>query len=304
MIPLLVGIFAVSEILHQISSSWANKKIAKSYDTKSDIHASGYDPKKDKLTWKDFKSTLKATWIGTGVGTFIGALPGAGSSLAAFMSYSLSQRFSRQPDKYGKGSLEGVAAAESGNSATSGSTLIPLFAFGIPGSATAALIGAALIMLGVNPGPTMVEQNINILYAIFIILIYANFMNLGVCKFLLPVYSRISMIQPRFVIPVVLCLTILGTYASGNSINDVWLLFMAGFFGLFLRLWAMPLGPLVLGFIIGPGMERSLRQALLLNGEDWTRLLDSPIALGFYATASLTAFTFAAFALKKRKRMT
>lgn len=282
LVPLLVGVFAVSEILVQAGRAWQRRAGRELDDIAKRAEALGYNPARDRLDWATFRATLKATMIGTGMGTFIGALPGAGSSLAAFMSYGLAQQFSRKPEAFGRGSLEGVAAAEAGNSATSGATFIPLFAFGIPGSATAALFGAAMIMMGITPGPTMIQSNMAIIYALFIILIYANLFNFGISKLLLPVYSRLAMIQPHYVLPIVLALAILGTYAASNSVKDVWMLLAAGVLGVGLRWFGVPLGPLVLGFIVGPGLEQSLRQALMLGRNDWTHLVASPLALGIY----------------------
>ena len=282
LIPLLVGVFAVSEILLQIARTWQHQAARVAERLEARLARTGYDPKTDRLDWASFRSTWRSIAVGTGAGTFIGALPGAGASLAAFVAYGLAQRVSRRPEQFGKGSLEGVAAAESGNSATAGATFIPLFAFGIPGSATAALFGAALIMQGITPGPTMLQDNMAIIYALFAILIYANLMNLGVSKILLPVYSRLAMIEPRYVLPVVLGLAILGTYAASNSLNDVWMLFAAGMLGVVLRSLDVPLGPLVLGFIVGPGLERSLRQALMLGRNDVAHLVSSPLAIGLY----------------------
>ena len=282
LIPLLVGVFAVSEIIVQAGRAWMRRAERTVASIAADAEKSGYDVAGDRLDWRTFRSTLRATFVGAGMGTFIGALPGAGSSLAAFMSYGIAQRFSRRPQEFGRGSLEGVAAAEAGNSATSGSTFIPLFAFGIPGSATAALFGAALIMMGITPGPTMINDNMAIIYALFIMLIYANLFNFGISKLLLPLYSRLAMIQPHYVLPVVLGLAILGTYAASNSVKDVWLLLAAGLLGVGLRWFGVPLGPLVLGFIVGPGLEQSLRQALMLGRGDWMHLLQSPLAIGIY----------------------
>lgn len=301
LIPLLVGVFAVSEIMVQIARIWTTRRVAHQKNNAPEQIEQAYDPAADKMDWRTFRSTFGATMLGTGMGTFIGALPGAGASLAAFMSYGLAQRLSRRPQDFGKGSLEGVAAAEAGNSATSGATFIPLFAFGIPGSATAALFGAALIMMSITPGPTMIQNNMAIIYALFFILIYANLFNLVASKVLLPVYSRLAMIQPRFVLPIVLGLAILGTYASSNSINAVWMLLAAGVLGVGLRWFGVPLGPLVLGFIVGPGLEESLRQSLMLGRNDWSHLVGSPLALGIYFGTLLLLMVFW---LITRKRQT
>jgi len=241
----------------------------------------------DIYTWKTYKQTFKATSIGSLVGLIIGALPGAGSSLAAYMSYGIVKRFSKERDKFGSGALDGVAGPESANSATCGGSIIPLFAFGIPGSATAALIGTALIMQGINLGPTMISENKLIMYTFFITLIYASFVNLGFSKILIPIYAKIAMINPKYVIPTVFTLAIIGTYATNNSITEVIILLVAGVFGVILKKNGFPLGPLVLGFIIGPGAERSLRQALLIGNGNWGVLFSTPLAIGLYITTIL-----------------
>ncbi|MEA4880410.1 MAG: tripartite tricarboxylate transporter permease, partial [Synergistaceae bacterium] len=275
--------FAVSELIIQFAKECAlrSEKRMNDFEEKARDLA-GYDPSKDKMSFKIYWSTLRATLIGSGMGTFIGALPGAGSSLAAFMSYGLARKLSRKPEKFGHGSLEGVAAPEAGNSATAGSSLIPLFAFGIPGSATAALFGAALVMQGINPGPMMIEENKVVIYTLFVIIIYATFINLFLSHGLIPLYAKLAQIKTCYLVPTVFSLALLGTYASRNSLFDVWVLLAAGLLGIYLRKNEFPLGPLVLGFIVGPGAEKALRQALLMGRGEWTFLFKSPIALGFY----------------------
>jgi len=302
LIPLLVGLFAISELIIQFSKDWHSVVRKKMDDINQQAAFLEYDPKKDKMSIGIFLSTLKATMIGAGVGTFIGALPGAGSSLAAYMSYGLSKRLSKHPEKYGHGSLEGIAAPEAGNNATCGATFIPLFAFGIPGSGIAAVFGAAMIMLGVTPGPTMLSENRLIIYTLFITLIYANFINLGLSRLLLPLYAKISMIKTRYLVPMVFALALLGTYASRNSIVDIWVLLAAGILGVILRKNNFPLGPLVLGYIIGPRAERSLRQALLISNGDWLILFRSSIAIVLYISALVFVALMYIFYKKEGKK--
>lgn len=291
LIPLLVGVFAVSELMIQFAKECASlsaKRVAK--DAQRAEELIGYDPSKDKMSLKVYWSTFKATLIGSGMGTFIGALPGAGSSLAAYMSYGLARKLSKKQKEFGKGTLEGVAAPEAGNSATAGASLIPLFAFGIPGSATAALFGAALIMQGINPGPMMIEENKVVIYTFFVIIIYATFINLALSHGLIPLYARLAQIRACYLVPTVFALAVLGTFASRNSLFDVWTLILSGILGIYLRKNNFPLGPLVLGFIVGPGAEKALRQALLMGRGEWSFLLKSPIALGFYGLCILSLF--------------
>ena len=290
LVPVLVGVFAISELVTQFRK--AQEEVAANHQQhqkgepgSSDGVLDGYDESKDKMSLRVYLSTLRATIVGSITGTFIGALPGAGSSLAGFMAYGLGKRFSKTPEEFGKGSLEGVAAPESGNSATCGASMVPLFAFGIPGSATAALIGAALIMQGITPGPRMIAENAPVMYAFFIVLVYSSFMNLGLSRLLIPLYARLSMIKGRYLVPVVFILALLGTFSARNSVMDVWILLIMGVLGYLLRRHGFPMGPLVLAFILGPGTERSLRQALLIARGDITYLFSSPISIGFYAIA-------------------
>jgi putative tricarboxylic transport membrane protein len=300
LVPVLVGIFALSELGIQFTKELGKRPAASPEKaggaTVSSLAFDHYDPTKDRMSLKVYLSTFKATMVGSVAGTFVGILPGAGSSLAAFLSYGLARRFSKHPERFGKGSLEGVAGPESGNSATCGGSIIPLFAFGIPGSATAALIGAALVMQGINLGPRMLAENTLFLYSFFIILLYATFMNLGISHLLIPLYARLSMVKGKFLVPTVFILALLGTYASQNSVIDVWVLLVMGVLGYVLRKHGFPLGPLVLGFIIGPGTERSLRQALLLGHGNPMHLFSSPIAVGLYLASAafilLVSLTF------------
>lgn len=291
LIPLLIGVFAVSELMTQFIKTWSHNRNLSSRSSESDSKhpkESPYDPSKDIMTFKVYLSTLKATLIGSAIGTFIGALPGAGSSLAAFVSYGMAKRFSSHPERFGQGSLEGVAAPEAGNSATVGSSLIPLITFGIPGSATAALIGAAFMLMGMQPGPLMIQDNMPLMYTFFVVILIASVFNLFISYFLIPCYAKIAMIKPIYIYPTVFVLAVLGTYASRNSVADIWLLLVAGLLGTILKKGGYPLGPLVLAYIIGPGAERSLRQALLIGRGDWISLLKSPIAIGFYVVSIIS----------------
>lgn len=292
LVPLLIGLFALSEIMIQVGRSFHARIQTEAERAAQVAQEAGYDPRNDKLSRQEFRSLWRVMTIGSATGTFIGALPGAGATLAGFLSYALAQRASRRPQFFGKGSMEGIAAPEAGNSATAGATLIPLFSFGIPGSGSAALIGAAFIMQGITPGPQMIEANMPIIYAIFILLVLGTLMNLAVSKALLPYYARISMIPPWIVLPIVVALAVVGTYAISNSVTDVWMLIAAGVFGVLMRGFGIPIPALALGFILGPGFERALRQALMLGQNDWSYLLQSPIALAIYATG---AFVMALF---------
>lgn len=290
LVPVLIGLFAVSEILLQFAETWRARKTGG--DRGADAVAADYDPAGDRLGPRRLLSLWRPVAIGSASGTFIGALPGAGATLAGFLSYALARRASREPERFGHGSLEGIAAPEAGNSATAGATLIPLFAFGIPGSGSAALIGAAFMMQGISPGPTMVEENMTVVYAIFVLLLLGSLFNLLSSKLLLPQYAKIARLEPRYVLPLVLGLAVLGTYATNNSATDVWVLLGFGLLGVLLRRLDVPIAPLALGFILGPGLERALRQSLILGRNEPAYLLESTTALVVYAAGALVLALF------------
>jgi putative tricarboxylic transport membrane protein len=157
-----------------------------------------------------------------------------------------------------------------------------------------ALMTPAVIVLGIFSGyfsPTEAAA-VTVIYAIFMLLIFGTLANLAISKALLPQYARIAMIPPHFVLPTVVALAILGTYATSNSVTDVWMLMLAGVFGVLLRMFGIPIPALALGFILGPGLERALRQALLLGQNDWTYLVQSQLAVGTYVVGTLVVVLF------------
>jgi len=281
-IPVLVGTFAISELILQFAAAYQKKRLIRQGTTTEqaviDLNKNSDDQYKLKHYWQTFKSTV----IGSIVGTFVGILPGAGSSIAAYLSYGLAQSASKNGKEFGKGALEGVAAPEAANSATCGASVIPLLAFGIPGSATAALIGAAMTMQGINPGPTVFSENKIVIYTFFIVVLYASFFNLGISRLLIPLYAKISKVDMKFLIPSIFILAVLGCYVTSNSVTNVIVMLLFGAFGLVLRMFKMPLGPFILGYIIGPSMERSLRQSLSMSGNNIMVLFQRPIAIFFY----------------------
>lgn len=292
LVPVLIGLFAVSEIMLQVGRTW-RERVRAEHDRVAELAAAeGYDAAADRLSLREYRCLWRAVSTGVVTGTIVGALPGAGATLAGFLSYGLAQRFSRHGERFGSGSMEGIAAPEAANSATAGATLIPLFAFGIPGSGSAALIGAAFIMQGISPGPTMIESNLMIIYAIFVLLLYGSLFTLVTSKLLLPWYARISMLQPRHVLPVVLGLALLGTYAVSNSVFDVWILVGAGLLGVAMRSIGMPIAPVALGFILGPGLERALRQSLILGFNELDYFFQSAIAAGIYMVTAAVLVLF------------
>lgn len=301
--PLLIGLFAISELIIQFVAARKDRLLAKLQEVNQkrvQLEDEGYDPSQDKYKFVHYLKTLYATTLGSIIGTFIGILPGAGSSIACYLSYGIAKRTCKDGKDFGTGVLNGVAAPEAGNSATCGASIIPLLAFGIPGSATAALVGAALSMQGFNPGPTLISENQLIIYGFFIIALYASVMNLGFSHLLIPVYTKLAMVKRQYLVPVIFALATLGIYTTSNSMMDVWVMLAAGVVGVVLKKFRIPISPFVLGAMLGSSMERSLRQALIIGGGKWTVLFSDPIAVGFYIATVVFIF-FITYTFKANK---
>jgi putative tricarboxylic transport membrane protein len=242
------------------------------------------------LTWKEYVSCWREMGIGLGVGTFVGMLPGLGSTVGAFLSYGIAkQAFPKK--RIGTGRLEGIAAAEAGNNATVGPTLVPLLAFGIPGSAVAALIGAALMLQGATPGPRMFELYPTVIYSLFIILLIGNVFNLGIGRIFAFVYAKLGELPAPLLAPIVMLMAVIGAYSYANNPYDVLIMVCFGLLGYFMRLFKIPEAPLIITFLLAPPAEENLRRGLLINEGDWlSTLFHSPLAIGIAVAVVLLTY--------------
>ncbi len=282
LIPVLIGLFAIPEILVQVETkvrgpgSAVLKKSPRTED--------------NRVSFKELKGCGKTIFRSAIVGTFIGAIPGIGSVISSFISYGMAKRGSKKPQEFGEGSLEGVAAAEAGNNAVCGATLIPLLTLGIPGdSITAVMLGAFLIQ-GLVPGPELIGQHPAVIYGLFVALIVGNFANLTVAYFGIRIFARIANTSKTLVFPTVSILCIAGSYAVQNSLFDVKTMLFFGVIGYFMRKFAFPIPPFLIAFILGPMVEERLRQSLIISGGSPSIFFTSPISLIFVSITLCTIF--------------
>ncbi len=298
LIPLVVGIFAMGAMIEKALS--LIKESRKAHEVgqavKSLLSVAG-----EGLKFKEYLSCWKEIGIGLGVGTFVGMLPGLGSTVGAFLSYGIAKQVF--PHKQiGTGRIEGVAAAEAGNNATVGPTLIPLLAFGIPGSAVAALIGAALMLQGATPGPRMFELFPTVVYALFIVLLLGNLFNLGIGRMFAFVYAKLGELPAPLLVPIVMLMAVIGAYSYNNNAYDVVIMLFFGLLGYFMRLTKMPEAPLVITFLLAPQAEENLRRALLINEGNWTEtLFSSWLAIGL--AVAVVVFTYLSSRVRASERM-
>ena len=273
LIPVLIGLFAIPEILIQV--------VEKAHGTESVVLKKSLRPEDNRVNFQELKSCSKTIFRSAIVGTIIGAIPGIGSVISSFISYGMAKRWSKKPEEFGDGSLEGVAAAEAGNNAVCGATLIPLLTLGIPGdSVTAVMLGAFLIQ-GLVPGPELISNNPAVIYGLFVALMVANFANFVIASVGIRFFAKVASTSKSIVFPVVAILCVVGSYAVQNSLFDVKTMLFFGVVGLFMRLFAFPVPPFLIAFILGPMVENRLRQSLIISAGSPKIFFSGPISLAF-----------------------
>ena len=238
-------------------------------------------------TLQDLKDCRFAFLNGSVLGFLIGVLPGAGSTIASFISYGVEKAVSRRPQEFGKGVAEGVAAPEGANNSETGGALVPLLTLGIPGSGTTAVLLAALVLWGFKPGPLFISENSALFWGLVASMYIGNIMLLVLNLPLVPLFAQVLR-TPGFVLyPAILGISIVGVYSVSGSLFDVALLVAFGLLGYLMRKLDYPAAPLVLGLVLGGGMERALRQSLMMSQGDLSILATRPISAVMLSLALL-----------------
>jgi len=275
LVPVIMGLFAVSEVFVQLERKFTTRKI------KGHLPES---PKKEdqRVSLREFLSVKRSVFLGTIVGTFFGTIPGVGASASAFAAYSVAQRTSRNPEKFGNGCLEGIASVEAANNATTASALIPFLTLGIPGCATVAVLAAAFMLHGVIPGPLIFVQHGDVVYSIFIGLLFVNVLMLFEAQLGMNICRKIVTGVPTGIIfPIVFVLCATGTYSVSHSVVDVILMLGFGLMGYVMYKYEYPAAPLLISFILSPIFEQAMRQALVISHGSPMVFFRHPIALVF-----------------------
>jgi putative tricarboxylic transport membrane protein len=251
LIALVVGLFAISEVFLGLEES----RVAIA----------------EKITnvlpgWADLKAATPAILRGSGIGLVLGLLPGCAPGVTVFMAYDAERRLSRHPERFGQGAIEGVAAPESANNATSSAGFIPLLALGIPGSAPLAVLLGGLMVYGLQPGPLLFQKNPEFVWTVIASFYVGNVILLFLNLPLIGLWVRLTRIPYGILGPVILLLCVLGAYSVRNSMFDVGVSLVFGVVGYVLRKYQWPLAPMLLTFILGPLLEKYLIQSLSMSG--------------------------------------
>ncbi|TLS50313.1 tripartite tricarboxylate transporter permease [Paenibacillus antri] len=238
-------------------------------------------------TRQDLKDSGGPILRGSILGFFIGILPGAGATLASFFSYIMEKKISKHPKKFGHGAIEGVAAPESANNGASGGALIPLLTLGIPGSGTTAILMGALIMYNVQPGPLLFTDHPTIAWGLIASMFIGNLMLLVLNMPLVKVFAKIIDTPAKYLLPIIIAISIFGVYAVQYTTFDLLLLIGCGVVGYFLSKHDFPIAPLVLAIVLGPMIETNMRRALTISNGDFMIFLQKPVSVLFLAIAML-----------------
>ncbi len=283
-IPIVIGLFAISELIKLI-----NKKQISQNDENGGSGKTTYAGILEGFTYviKRPIKALRAMTIGLGTGT----LPGAGGSVGGFISWATAKSMSKKSNKFGKGHGEGVLATESANSAVSSGALVPTLTLGIPGSATTAIMMAGLLLHGVRPGPTFMDDFAFEGYVIIVSLFFANLILLLVAFIISKYIVRVVTFPSKYLVPSILVLTTVGAFVVNGQIFDIRFMFLFGLIGLLLQANDYSLIPLVLGVILGPIVEGAYLRSMLISDGDPLYFFESSIALGLWAMIILVLFT-------------
>jgi len=266
-IPAMIGLFGLSEVLRNVLNMRRGDRPESIAETKSATAAAGRSPADEPgvvaFTFRRIGPLLRSSTIGA----TIGMLPGAGADIAAWIAYAISKRFSRHPEQYGKGSIEGLADATGANNAALGSAWIPALVFGIPGDSITAIAIGVLLMKNITPGPTIFDagqhpQQAILVYSIFITFMLANLLLVPVGLVAIRIGSVLVRIPRRILLPAIVLFSIVGSFAMYGSYFDVWVMLGMGLLGLILERYRVPLGPVVLGIILGSRVEHMFIQCI------------------------------------------
>jgi putative tricarboxylic transport membrane protein len=269
-----IGLFAVGEVLW-----YAATLRAQLVEERQTLRGSLW------MTGDEFRRSAPAWLRGSGIGFFIGALPGAGATIASFISYAMEKRFSKRPDRFGKGAIEGVAGPEAANNASAGGALVPLLGLGIPGSGTTAVMLAAFQIYGLQPGPLLFENRPDLVWGLIASLYIANAALLILNLPLVGIWVRLLDIPKPLLYGGILVVSAVGVYSIDRRASDLVTVFILGVMGYLMRRFDYPLAPVILGIVLAPLIDNNFRRAMILSDGEVLAILTRPLTAAILVVA-------------------
>lgn len=271
-IPVLIGLFAVSEVFNEVQKTGAMQQVTAKIDR--------YLP-----TWTDIRSSFKTLCRSSLIGTGVGAIPGAGGDIAAFVAYGEAKRTSKHPERFGTGEIDGLAASESANNACAGGAMIPLLSLGVPGDAVTAVLLGAFVVQGLQPGPMLYKEHMDFVYQIFASMMVAQIAMQFIGMAGIRLFAKVILVDRAILTPSIFVLSMVGAFAMRSNIFDVYTTLAFGLLGYIMTRYDYPLSPILLALILGPMAESNLRRAMVISGGDPSILISRPIAVGLMLLA-------------------
>ena len=274
-VVVMIGLFAIGEVIDLLA-------------TDRDLRPKNTDGKAIGASIRDLLNVKGAILRGTGIGCLIGLIPGAGATPGAVIAYGVEKQVSKRGDEFGTGVEEGLAAPEAAKNATTGAAMVPLLTLGIPGSAATAIMLAAMMLHGVNPGPLLFIMDPSMVYTIFAAMIIANVLMIGAGIGVAQMFSTLMRTPPAILAALIIVLSVIGAYGVRNNIFDVYVCLAFGVLGWGMKRVGFPSAPLVLGVILGPLAERYFLTSLANSKQDWTVFFTRPISATILCLALLS----------------
>lgn len=276
-IAVMIGLFAMSQAFETVEDIFSKDEVT---------------AKVTKLlpTKEDMKVIMRTAPITGLIGTFIGIVPGAGADIGSFVGYNTAKGFSKNPELYGKGAPDAIAASEGGNNGVTGGALIPMLTLGVPGDAVAAIMIGALTIQGLTPGPMLFQENKVLVYTIFVGMFVANTCMVLLGFSCIRIFTKVLSVPKTILTPIIFVLCVIGSYAMRNNLFDVGVMLFAGIVGYFLGKVKVPTSPAILGLILGPMAEKNFRTALLKSGGDYSVFISTVICWFFILLIFISLF--------------
>jgi len=265
LVPIVMGLFGISEVLLNIEQAFRREI----FETK----IRGLFP-----TAKDWKDSTGPLARGSLIGFFLGILPGGGAVISSFISYAIEKRFSKHPEQFGKGAIEGVAGPESANNAATGGAFIPLMTLGIPPNVVMAMLLGAFMVHGVQPGPLMMKQNPGLFWGVIASMYIGNFMLLILNLPLISIWVQVLKVPYKILFPLILLFCLIGVYSVSNAVFDIYIMILFGIVGYLMKKFDYEGAPLVLAFVLGPLLENNLRKSLIMSQGDFSIFFTRPLS--------------------------
>jgi len=280
-VPVLVGLFAFSQALLGIEENWNERAAGITRAVKVKIT-------RVLPTWPDFRLALPTYLRSSAIGTVIGSIPGTGGDIASFVAYTEAKRWSKHPETFGKGSVEGVSAPEAGANAVAGGAMVPLLTLGIPGDGATAIMMGAFMVQGLSLGPLLFTEHAADVNTIFIGLFVANLL-MGLIGFSsIRLFTRVMAVPRQVLVPIILVLSTVGAYSVNNTMTDVFVMMAAGVLAYVLIKLDFSMSPVIIGIILGPMAETNFRRALVMSDGEFSIFWTSPVCATFLVIAVLT----------------